>query len=158
MTIASLSFFSALAAVGEFSWGDAAERMLMVLASAGLTGLITIYVLKAQVAGLKEQFAEMARTVRQQGSKIEAAGQERMACELRCSQAMRVQEKTFATRDEFALTLTETVIGNKQQMERLDEIAQSFRDSVGKAHKRIDDLLQRVTRVEERAGKGHADA
>ena len=154
MTVASLSFVFALAAVGEFSWGDAAERMLMVLASAGLTGLITIYVLKAQVAGLKEQFGEMARTVRQQGNRIESAGTDRMACELRCAQALRVQEKGLATREEFALTLTETIAGNKAQMDRLDEIAQSFRDSVGKAHKRIDDILVRVTRVEERAGKG----
>jgi len=156
MTVASLSAFSAsaLAAAGEFTWAGVAERLATIVLAASIIGYVTVQVLKSQMRDMRDRLAEVAKTVGDLGDRAAAAETERMACELRCAENLRVQEKTFATREEFAMTLTEAVAGGKEQMDRLDQIASSFRKSVGEAHNRIDGLQERITRVEEHTGKG----
>ena len=148
-----LAFLSILAEAG-FTWGGLGERLLTVVAAAGLTGLITVYALKAQLGALKETVGSLAQTVETHGKSIVEIKLERMDCEMRSTASVDARVRDLATRGEFAQVLVESVANNRQAMDRIEEIAASFRNAVGKVHSRADGLAERVTRVEEKAGKG----
>ncbi len=129
--------------LAEISWGGIGERLLSTGIVAGVTAMVMLGVLKYQTRDLARAIVELTRTLKQHERDIADIRNERTQCELR-------SVKTMATREEFAQTLVEVSANHREQMTRLDAIADSFRSSVAKAHGRVDALTERTTRVEER--------
>lgn len=144
MTSASPLFFSPLAAAG-FSWSVILIGLLVWMLTTSATWLIaarvTTAVLREQNKTIRESVNGLLSDVRQLSKTISDIKQERGKCELRAV-------KTFATREEFAQIIVETTANHREEMSKLDTIATSFRDSVGKVHGRADALAERVTRLE----------
>jgi len=148
MTAASLAFFWPLAEAG-FSWGGVAERFIAIALSAVATGVVMVYVLKAQITGLADQVGKLAERVDAQACRLADARQERSHCETRAA-------KTFATREDFAQTFVEAAAGHREVVVKLDQAAKGLRDSVARVHQRVDDVQERLVRAEERINKGSA--
>lgn len=151
IAMTSPAFFLPLAEAG-FTWSGVAERLVAIALSAGLTGLVTVYVLRAQIAALSGQVADLGRTAERNSREIARSREDRAMCELTAA-------RTFARREDFGEVLVQSTAGHREVMVKLDQVAETLRAAVGKVHQRIDGVQERVTRVEEQVRspeKSHA--
>lgn len=121
--------------VGVVAW------LLTTAATWLIAARVTTAVLREQNKNIRESVGGLLADVRQLSNTISEIRQQRGKCELRAV-------KTFATREEFAQIIIESAANHREEMTKLDNIANSFRNSVGKVHSRADALAERVTRLE----------
>jgi len=141
----------------EFNWGYTLGHVAGSLLITVLTWIVAARVSLARqdknIEAMREAQARQFSLIETLATKMDeikdeqaALREDRMGCEIRAG-------KTFAGRDELAALSVDMAVAQRDTADKVGQIGASFRSSVGKAHSRIDDNLQRLTRLEERVGK-----
>ena len=148
--ISPVGVLAAVAAVDfnlSYMLGNLASSLLVAV----LTWIVAAKVTLAKHAeALKQQVKlteKLIDKVDGQQAEINAFREARIACELRAG-------KTFSARGEHAELAVAVASSQRAIADKLDHVADSFRNAVGKTHGRIDQIQDRVTRVEERVAAG----
>lgn len=140
MIASTPSFLLAQASGGGFAWGPLITSAVIQLVVAGITSVVAV---RIAVAVLAKRTDQLERRQDRHDDEIASIGEARHACELKAV-------KTYSTKDHFTRLLVDAAANHQQIVDRLDELGNRVRESVGKVHGRIDTLAERVTRVEER--------
>jgi len=140
-----------LAEASAMSWGYLATTVVGWLITTALTWVvaarITNAVLREQNQHLQAAVEALIADVRALSERIGEIAAARAQCELRAA-------RTYADRGELAQVLVESTSAGRRIVDRLGGIEAATRTSVAKAHGRVDGLQERVTRNEERIGRG----
>ena len=103
--------------------------------------------LTKKVDDLSEKIDELSRNMSaftmQFSTALAQEAAARTACELRCT-------RTYVTTEQWSKLYGEIVSGQRVQMDRLDQIAKDFHESIGNAHARMDKLADITARLDER--------
>lgn len=148
------------------NWGWRLATLLIWLVTNAITWFITNHVAgRVTSALLSQQNEQMTKAVNKLTDKVERLStsvgkmhgkiddrvgqlrQERGACELKAA-------KTFSTREDLGGAMIRMSTNHSEQMEKLESIDKSVRDSLDKVHGRIDGVLAKTAKLEgERQGQ-----
>lgn len=129
--------------LAQITWGGIGERVIASAIVGVIMVLAAVPVIRWQMRSMSDALARLTDTVDGHETKLAALTQQRTECELRAS-------RHYATREEFAQVLVETAGSHRETMARLDGMGTSVRESVGKVHARLDDVSERLARIEGR--------
>ena len=114
---------------------------IVAVVTAVVTSYVTTRRLSDRIQGLSEAVKAQTETILHLQSALAEIRQERVQCELRAA-------RTHATRDELAYIIGESAGNQREFFTEIKELAASVRDSIGKTHNRLDNALERITRLE----------
>jgi hypothetical protein len=108
-----------------------------------LTSLTWIIAAKVTAAVLTTKVAQLTRDVEHLSRSVAAISADRTACELRST-------KNYATWEGLATFQARADVSTKDILAAISSSAQEARDLNARVHARVDDIVQRLARLEER--------
>lgn len=127
--------------IADITWSGVAERLIATGIIAAITAFVTLAVLRYQTRDLARAVEQLFKTAQAHEKQLAEMNNERTKLELRTT-------KTFSTRAEYSHLLVQQASNHRELVGSIDDLGKSFRDSIGKVHKRVDGLADRTSRLE----------
>ena len=117
------------------------------LITAAVSAVIALRVQRRDIEALSAAVKTLFDNRDAHERRLDALNGQRAACELRAAQ-------TYATREELIHVIGETAANHRVILNEIKELAEAYRQSVGKVHSRVDDAVNRIARLEGMTNEG----